>query len=148
MEFLHKKRKACERHVALAASAAAANGINPIPGLDVSVDVGIIVGLFKAIRDDYGLTDKELVSLAESAAPIAMKTANYILEFATKQGVLIILKNYAIGETAKTITKYIPFVGQAIAATIGYVIVSNAGKNYHDKCYALAEQILKNELNR
>lgn len=148
LEFLDKKRKVCERHVALAASAAAANGINPIPGVDISVDVGIIVGLFKAIRDDYGLNDKELVSLTQSAGPIAMKTANYILEFATKQGVLIILKNYAIGETAKTITKYIPFVGQAIAAGIGYLIVSNAGKDYHDKCYELAEQILKNKLNR
>jgi uncharacterized protein (DUF697 family) len=147
LQFLQEKRKACEEYVAVASGAAAANGLNPIPGVNVAVDVSIIVGLFKGIRDGYGLSDSELVSLAESKAPVVAQTANYVARFATSEGVKIILKNYAVAEVAKTILEWIPFVGQVIAAGIGYVIVSNAGKEYHDKCYSLAEQILKDNLN-
>lgn len=146
LRFLQEKRESCETYIAIASGAAAMNAINPIPGVDVAVDISIIFGIFKAIRECYGLSDSELVSLAESTAPLMAQTANYVVQFATKEGVAIILKNYAVGETTKTITKYIPFVGQAIASGIGYLIVSNASKNYHDKCYQLAEQILKNSL--
>jgi len=146
LQFLQEKRKACEKYVAVASGAAVTNGFNPIPGVNVAADIGIIVGLFKEIRDAYGLSDSELVSLIESTAPVAAQTANYIARFATSEGVKIILKNYAIAETTKVIVEWIPFVGQAIAAGIGYLIVSNAGKDYHDKCYQLAEQILNNNL--
>ncbi len=147
MQFLQEKRKACEEYVAVAAGAAAANGLNPIPGANVAVDISIIVGLFASIRDNYGLNDSELGGLVESTAPSVAQGANYVLRFATKEGVAMILKNYAVAETAKTILEWIPLVGQAIAAGIGYLIVSNAGKDYHDKCYSLAEQILKDNIS-
>ncbi len=143
---MHEKKLACEKYVSYASWSAAVNGINPIPSVDVAVDISIILGVFKQIRNDYGLSDNALSLLEESAIPAISQLANFVVKFAAQEGILMLLKNYAIGETTKTITKYIPFVGQAIAASVGYAITSNAGSAYLDKCHELAEEILKNNL--
>ncbi|MEI6297893.1 MAG: hypothetical protein WCO84_09755, partial [bacterium] len=146
LQFLKEKKTACEKYVALTAWLAAANGINPIPGVDVAVDISLIVKLFKDIRDDYGLSESSLTKLKDSTIPLVAQSVNYVVRYATSGGVAIIIKNYATGEITKSIAKYIPFVGQAIAATIGYLIVANAGTAYLDKCHQIAEEILKNNL--
>lgn len=41
-EFLDEKKAACERYIAIAAGASATNALNPIPGLDLAVDLGVL----------------------------------------------------------------------------------------------------------
>ncbi|MDQ7017348.1 MAG: GTPase domain-containing protein [Gammaproteobacteria bacterium] len=144
--FLDEKREACSKYVAIASGAAAANGINPIPGVDIAVDITIIVGLFKQIRNDYGLSEENLGALKTSSLPAVAQLANKVLRYIARDGVLLLLKNYAGRETLKAVTKYIPFVGQVVAAGLGYAITSNAGKNYLDDCHDLAFETLKNKL--
>lgn len=146
VSFLASKRKACEKYVAYASAAAAANGINPVPGVDIAVDVSIILKLFKEIRDDYGLDDSFLGGLKQSSIPVVGRLANNVVQYAVKEGILILLKNFAGRQALKSVTKYIPFVGQAIAAGIGYAITSNVGNSYLDDCHQLAEEVLSNNL--
>lgn len=145
-EFLRQKRKACERYVSYAAAASAANGINPVPGVDVAVDLGILTKLFSEIRTDFGLDDGFLATLKQSSLPAVSRVANNLLQFATKEGLLLLLKRFAGAEAVKTLSKYIPFVGQALAAGVGYAITSNAGNSYLQDCYSLAESALDNKL--
>jgi small GTP-binding protein len=144
--FLLQKKESCEKYVSYAAVASAANGINPIIGVDVAVDISILLKLFKEIRDDYGLTQSFLDELKESTIPTVSGLANNVIKYAIKEGIIILLKRFAAQETIKSISKYIPFVGQAIAAGIGYAITSNVGSSYLNDCHELAEQILKNNL--
>lgn len=144
--FLQEKRSACEKHVSYAAAAAAANGINPVPGADVAVDISIIMKLFKEIRDDYGLSDNFLTSLKQSSIPIVGRLANNIIQYAAREGILILLKSVAGKQLVKSFAKYIPFIGQAIAASLGYKITSNVGNDYLNDCHAIAEEILINKL--
>lgn len=146
IEFLKKKRLACEKYVSYASFAAAANGINPIPGVDVSVDITILIKLFKEIRDDYGLTDSFLGDLKQSSIPVIGRLANQVVQYAAKEGILILLKSFAGRQAVKTFAKYIPFVGSAIAAGLGFGITSNVGSSYLDDCHQLAEEMLKNSL--
>lgn len=146
IHFLKEKREACEKYVAYAAAASAANGINPIPGSDIAVDISIIIALFKGIRDDYGLTDNFLNSLKQSSIPVICRLANNVVQYAAKEGVVILLKNFATRQALKTIMKYIPWVGQAISAGLGYAITSNVGHSYLNDCHELAEEALKNNL--
>jgi len=145
-KFLQAKKSACEKYVSYAAAAAAVNGINPIPGVDVAVDVSILVKLFKEIRDDYGLNDKFIGSLKQSSIPIVGRLANNVAQYAVKEGIFILLKNFAGRQVLKSFTKFIPGIGQAIAASIGYAITSNVGSSYLDDCHQLAAQALKNNL--
>jgi GTP-binding protein EngB required for normal cell division/uncharacterized protein (DUF697 family) len=141
-EFLEAKRDACETYVTLAAGAAAANALNPIPGADIAVDLGIMAGLFKEIRDAYGLSDERLHDLAVGPLQAA---AREVVEFASKQGLLTLLKRFAGRQTVKTVSKYIPFVGQVIAAAVGFGITKSAGDWYLERCHSLAESILDRE---
>jgi uncharacterized protein (DUF697 family) len=102
--------------------------------------------LFKEIRDDYGLTDNFLTSLKQSSIPVVGRLANNVVQYAAKEGILMLLKSFAGRQAVKTFAKYIPFIGQAIAAGLGYAITSNAGNSYLSDCHELAEEILNNKL--
>ncbi len=142
-EFLMEKKAVCDDLVTKYAAVAAANALNPIPGVDAAVDVGIIAKLFSSIRDAYGL-DEAL--LKKSAA--SMQLANTILKYATTEGILVLLKSVASRTVVKQFSKYIPIVGQIIAGTVGFGIVKYAGNGYLDDCHQLAEKILAENLRK
>lgn len=123
IDFLEKKKRECERLIYIASGAAAANAINPVPVADISIDITVLVKLFSSIRNSYGLTDEKL-NFIKNAVPPLTQVVNNVFKYAAKDGILILLKKFAARETVKEVTKYIPFVGQAIAATIGYGITS------------------------
>lgn len=145
-QFLLEKRKACEKYVTYAATMAAANALNPIPGADVAVDLSVLTKLFSEIRSSFGLDTQFLDSLKDSSLPAVARTASNIVAYATKEGLLQLLKRYAGRQAVKTFAKYIPAFGQAIAAGLGYAMTSNAGKAYLDECYQLAKERLDGRL--
>ena len=143
--FLESKKASCEKYIALASGASAANGLNPIPGLDISIDAGILLGLFAKIKSAYGIRDESLGMkdfLPKALAPIA----NRIISFASKDGLMILLKKFAGRVVAKSLLKWVPFVGQIIAASAGFAITMTAGKDYLKDCHEIAEYILNQEM--
>ena len=146
IEFLNKKKAACENYVSLAAYSAAANAINPIPGVDISVDLSILMKLFYEIRECYGLDSEALNTLQKSTIPAVSQLANNIIKYISKEGLLMLLKKYAGRQAAKSFSKYIPFIGQAIAAGAGYYITLNAGESYLKDCHDLAKKIIEEKL--
>lgn len=59
---------------------------------------------------------------------------------------MILLKKYAGRVAVKSFSKWIPFVGQLIAASIGFAITMAAGNDYLNDCHQIAEHILEEEL--
>lgn len=146
-DLLEEKRQACEKLVAVKSAYAAANGLNPIPGLDVGIDVGILMALFSDIREAYGLSDKVLDGAAASAKIGSARLAQNVLGGMAKEGVALLLKQFAGREVAKSMLKYIPLLGTAVSASIGYALTSNVGRQYLDECHQLASEILEQELS-
>ncbi|MGE5516209.1 MAG: GTPase [Bacteroidota bacterium] len=144
-ETLDRKRNLAESMVTRYAALSAANSINPIPGANIAVDIGILVKLFKEIRESYGLSDEKVQSLAGAMAnnPSMTQVLNNILQYATKEGVALLLKQFAGRELALNVARYVPFVGQAIAATLGFGITKMAGDQYLEDCHQAASAILK-----
>lgn len=145
LKALDRKLEASKPHVWRHAALAAVNGANPVPGLDITVDFGILLDLFKTIRQDFGLTEA-IVERHVLAHPAAAQFANRILSFATKEGLPLLLKKYAAKKTAQQSSKYIPFVGQVIAASLGFEITRRAGNAYLEDCYEIAKSKLEEEL--
>ena len=144
IEALEAKREACEKDIYIKAGVSAANALNPIPGAGVAVDLGILYKLFKDIRADYGLTDEKMKGnqIIAQLGPIA----NRVLEYGTKEGIVLLLKQFAGREVVKEVAKYVPFVGQAIAGAVGFGIVKYAGDSYLEDCHKLAKAIFEEEL--
>ena len=145
LQFLDAKRNACEKHVAFASAVSAANALNPIPGLDIAVDLGVILRLFNEVKESFGLTDDVLMQV-QNFAPGLAGMANNIIRFAAKEGVILLLRQFVGKEALKEFAKYIPLIGQVIAMGAGYAITTNAGKMYLDYCYNVARAILEKEL--
>lgn len=145
IEALNRKKQACQSYIEKACLIAAANGLNPLPGADIAVDVGILLSTLEKIRSEYGLSDDILSKLKHQGVHEFAKKAGNILVALTTDGVLALLKRYAASESAKTVAKYVPFIGQAIACGLGYAITKSVANSYLNDCHQLAKAILENK---
>ena len=148
-DFLDAKKAVCERRVSMAAGLAAVGGgaaaLAPIPGTNLLVDVPVLLKLFQFIRDTYGLADT--ASLAARAAPVVGPAVNSVVRYATTDGVVALLGQFAGRQAAQTAARVVPFVGPLIAGGIGYALVSRAGRSYLDDSHRVAEAILEREVH-
>ncbi len=117
---------------------AAANAINPIPGLDVSIDIGICLKMMADIRQEFGLDSSQEYILRKY--DILIPLVDKVFSFTTKEGVIILLKEVSTKYFSKSAIKYVPFIGQIIAAISGYSLVILLGKAYINDCYELAKR--------
>ena len=144
-QFLEEKHKACAQSIKIAASLAAANALNPIPGVDLAVDIGVLLKLFDNIRTSYGLNDDRLGILKNSNVAVMAQLANEIIRLLSREGIMMLLQRFALSEGIKEVARYVPFVGQLLAASVGFGITYKAGQYYHDECCRLAREVLERE---
>ncbi len=140
-EFLRTRKSKAMDSLSTYAKLACANGVNPFFGADIAADVAIYFKMFAAIKEDFDIEDNELEG-RYCAYPLARK----LLELMTKEGVIILLKNFGGKQVIKSFGKYIPVFGQAAAAALGYAMAKDAGESYVKNCAALAEQIMNDEI--
>ena len=147
---LERKRQICIERLDYYAYAGAVNAINPLPGVDIAVDFGMIQMMFSDFRSIFGI-DEEVVektlTMYEVALPIAQRfgvpAAKTIFNWATKEGLTMLLKKFGKEQLAKEIGKYIPVVGWALAAGLGYKMIVWAGEKYIDNCFEVAGNYLE-----
>ncbi|MDG0792041.1 GTP-binding DUF697 domain-containing protein [Cohnella ginsengisoli] len=142
LAHLEAKKEACEKSVYKYAGLAAANGLNPVPGVNVGVDMSIMYKMFAEIRASYGLTDEKVNKLIPSLLPLGKR----VLDYGTKEGIMLLLKKFAGKSASTAVGRFVPIVGQAIAAAAGFGMTLAAGKSYLNDCHELAERILEREL--
>ncbi|MBI5845778.1 MAG: 50S ribosome-binding GTPase [Deltaproteobacteria bacterium] len=145
-EFLAAKEELCKKKVRLYAGLCAANAINPVPGVDVAVDLSILVAMMKAIRNAYGLSDQSILKAKELGIPAIAQLANNVVRYGTREGAVYLLQRFMGREITKEVAKYIPLVGQIVAASAGFGITLQAGGTYLADCHGIAGEILSREL--
>ncbi|MEW5734419.1 MAG: GTPase [Thermodesulfobacteriota bacterium] len=147
-EFLEKKREIAKKKVKVNAFLSAANAVNPIPGADLAVDISILLSTFRAIRASYGLTDQSILTAREFGIPALGQLAGNIVKFSTREGVLSLLQRFLGRTLTAEAAKFVPLLGQAVAATAGFSITYAAGSSFLNDCHEMAEAILSRELAR
>ena len=146
MEDLAYKKQHSIKTVGTYAWLGAANAVNPVPGLDLTVDVGVFYKLLAEIRRIFGITDdlEEKLERYKILAPIGQRVFSY----ATQEGVLMMVKKLGAQFAGKEVAKYLPFVGQAAAAATGYMMIQKIGEKYVEDCHTLAQEILRGVLKK
>ena len=141
---LDRKKEAAMEHVDLSAFASAVNGLNPIPGVDISVDLGIFWQLMSEIRKIFDLDDEEkLNKYLQILGPAAKKLVDEVLAYFTKDGIIVVLKQLGMKYARQKASKYIPGVGMVMSSVLGYYMTKELGEGYVDVCYELSRQILE-----
>ncbi|OOV25958.1 hypothetical protein BXU11_15000 [Flavobacterium sp. LM5] len=147
-QILEEKSVIAKKAVAYGAYSAAANGINPIPGLDIGLDVAILMAMSKEIESIYGLDEKSIDVLSKrmgnsaNLTAIKAKAGQYAAKFIAKEGIILLLKRLSLNIGSKEVLKYIPFVGQIAAAGIGYKMANSFGSDLIDESHDFAKEIL------
>lgn len=145
-EHLKQKYESAKNDILIYSGIACANVLNPIPGIDISVDIGILFKLLKNIKEIFGLSDFKI----DKYSKILDNKSLYFLKSLTnstyKDIIISILKNSSKKIVFKESSKWIPIIGQLIAGGISFAITYNTGKYFLDECFNAAEAILKHEL--
>jgi len=146
VKVLDSKRKAAGKIISYSSGVAAANGLNPIIGLDVSVDIAVLMNLSKQISNIFGISDDEINYATKKYnldAKFVTLSKQFAGKFIAKEGIMLLLKKFGTSVVAKSFFKFIPFAGQAIAAGIGYKMTYSFGQEMLNEAYNLAENVLE-----
>ncbi len=134
-------RRQAKKEIAIHAGLAGANGFNPIPGLDFSVDTGLAVRLQRRILECYGFRPDhpEFLASGKEVSPQHRHAVRKLLRAASMNFVLKMTKRSAAAASGRTLIKWIPIAGSAAAASWNAGFMSYLGQKLIRRC----EQMLK-----
>ena len=158
-ELVEKKREAAESIVYVYAGLAAANGINPIPGTDILLDLGLLQKMTRQVVGEFGLQREQLENLAKlKAGPVnldfMLDAARTVLGRLIEGGLVAFFKEASAEaarqvtqKTGKTLTrygsKYAPYIGRLISAGIGFGTAYYYGQFLLDDCEEALSKIVQ-----
>jgi predicted GTPase len=148
-ETLQLKRGATERIVGVYAGLAAANALNPIPGLDVSVDLGILGVMARYVIGTYGFAPDQVKAIENNAQIRAgvlkglQEVAERFAPYLTQRFILIALERMGMEALVKNSSKWVPFVGTMVSAGLGYKLTYHFGEQLIDDCESAARQMIE-----
>src|SRR5262249_51895802 len=147
-ETLRKKREAAEKIVGIHAGLAAANALNPVPGLDVGVDVGLLSTMSRYVISTYGFSREQVEALKRQANMRAamvkgiQEVADRLAPYLAERFILMTLKSMGMDVLVKNGSKWIPFVGALISAGLGYKLTYAFGEKLLDDCETAAKDMI------
>lgn len=143
---LEKIKVECEELVNKQAKLSAGAAIVPVPMLDVAVDAGLLTKLLPEISERFGLVDSsKTVNLNNQTSFEQYK--DRAVEFA---GLVVsrsiakkTFQGFGSRIIAKQVTKFVPFGGQIVAGTIGYLMFKKIANAHIEECYQIAKKLQK-----
>lgn len=150
-------REQCREMVNKRAGLSSVAAVVPLPGVDVGADVTLLLEMIPAINRRFGLTPDEVEALEPSVKHVVLVAvtsvgSQLIARAVTRQLVTQVLRRVGIRIATKSIARWVPLVGQAVAATISFGAMKLIGNSHIDDCYEVAlaalegQQVLKAEL--
>ena len=150
MEELDRVRGECRRMVTLRSLAAAGVAVVPVPAVDVLADVGLLADVLPRISRAFGLDHESVEKLDPDVAQRALAVAaglgnNVIGRLVTRKLVVALLRRVGMRVAAASVAKYVPVLGSAVAASIGFGAMKLAGDAHVEDCYRTARALLPAE---
>lgn len=128
-EIIEKKKKIAGKLITWYSSASALNGLNPIIGLDISIDLGIVIKMNFEILRIFSIDEKSLEVFEgnKSLTATLLTIKNFSVRVLSKEFVFSLMKKYGPQFLGKQIAKYIPIIGQALSAGVSFGLTSYLG---------------------
>ena len=147
-------RDECYSMVTKRASLSAGTSAIPVPGADIAADVAILLELIPAINREFGLSDEQIKGYDAATKQIIFQLIKrtgiaLVGVEVTKTAIAQIMKKVAGRAIAKQALKFVPFVGWAANAAIGFAAMKYVGNSHVDDCYKVCRRVLEasEELN-
>ena len=142
IEDLDALRAECRSMVTTRAGLSAGAAVIPIPGVDIGADVSLLVEMIPTINRKFGLTPEQIDHLDPQfkkimLVAIATMGSELIGKLVTKELIMQILKKIGIRVATKSFAKFIPILGQALAASLSFGAMKMVGNAHVDDCYEI-----------
>jgi len=136
----------CRKVVMKRGLISATAAVVPIPGIDLAVDVGVLMKMLQEINTEFGLTPEQIELLAPKRRLSAYKAiaaigSSVIGRAITREVLSLVVKSVARRLATKTTVKYAPLAGQAVAAAISFAAIKYIGDRHIEDCVAVAELV-------
>jgi uncharacterized protein (DUF697 family) len=143
----------CRKIVMRRALVSAGAAVVPIPGIDLAVDIGMLMKMLHEINAAFGLTPAQIEALATRRRLTAYKAitaigSSYVGRIVTRELALALLKSVARRIATKTTVKYVPLAGQALAACISFAAIKYIGDRHIEDCVAVVDRVIRAEARR
>ena len=140
---LEQIREECKALVTRRAGISAGASIVPIPGLDIGADMVILSEMLETINRRFGLSQKQVDLLDPQLKKIVLVAATSIGSelvgnFITRQILMRLLQKIGVRVASKSALRFIPILGQGIAAGISFGAMKMLGNAHVDDCYKIA----------
>lgn len=147
---LDRVRADCMHLVTSRSLAAAGAAVVPIPGADIVADIGLLANMLPAISQRFELDHDSIEKLPPDVAQRVLVVAaslgnNVIGRMVTRKLAVAILRRVGKRVAAASVAKYVPVLGSAIAATIGFGAMKLAGNAHVEDCYRTARALIESD---
>ena len=147
LEELERVKKECQVLVNKRALLSGAAAAVPLPGLDISADITIMVELLMEINKRFGLSEEQLNQMDMERKKVLLviisSVGNELVgKNITASLVRSVLRRAGSKIAARQASKLIPFAGQVAAAGISYAAMRYLGNNHIEQCYQIALQYM------
>ncbi len=144
-ELLERRKKAKELIHKKSLMSSAANVV-PIPGLGVGMDIKLMGDIIEDINKIYGLSHKQVNKMQDDLkqkvlTSAAMRGSQFIGQKVTNAMVKVIFRSVVKREAAKQ-SRWVPLVGQAVAASISYYLMKKMGEDHIKKCETVIQDFI------
>lgn len=148
MAELEKVRTEARAMVTKRSLMSAGAAVVPVPGADLIVDVGLLTSLLPQISAKFELDHEQVEKLeprlAQQVFVLASSMGNTVIgRLVTRQLVKQVLRRVAARMAVSSVSKYVPFIGSAVAATVSFGAMKLVGNAHIEDCYKTAKALIE-----
>lgn len=141
-------RDECRKMVTQRSLVSAGAAVVPVPGADLVADVGLLTKMLPAISERFGLSEEQVRKMDPSHAQQVLVLAsslgnNFIGRIVTKRLVIAVLRRMGLRVATKSVARYVPLIGSAVAATVSFGAMKLAGNAHIEDCYRTAKALME-----
>lgn len=147
VEELDQLRSECKTLVTKRAGISAGAAVVPILGLDLGADFLLLNEMMQTINRRFGLSAEQIERLDPQLKRVVLVAATSIGseivgKIISRQILMRVLQRIGVRVAGKSALRFIPVLGQAVAASMSFGAMKMVGDAHVDDCYAVALQTL------
>jgi uncharacterized protein (DUF697 family) len=141
-------KKVCIRMSNRRALLSALASVVPIPFTDVAADVVLLKQLIPGINAKFGLSKEQIDEYNPQLAILVYDVAkkfgtNMIGKYVTKKLIVRVLKKMGTRLATEQVLKYVPVLGQIVAAGISFTAMRMIINSHINECYKVAKTVIE-----
>lgn len=115
----------------------------PLPGVDISADITIMVELLTEINKRFGLSEEQISQLdfeRKKVLLVIISSVGNELAGKTISATVVrsVLKKVSNKIAARQVSRLVPLAGQALSAGISFAAMRYLGRQHVEQCYQIA----------